>query len=82
MIQTCQVSRIWREYHAFLALSHVHPAFLKIDDFHTFSGFSSRIHPIAQYPQSLTFWFVISFQVMLFVRTYVDREHHSRTMSY
>ena len=41
---TCHVSRIWREVHAFLAHSRIHAAFLKMDDFHAFSGFSSRIH--------------------------------------
>ena len=43
--QTCQVARICREVHAFLAHSRIHAAFLKIDDFHAFSGFSSRIYP-------------------------------------
>ena len=43
--QTCQVSRIWHEVQAFLAHSHIHATFLKIVDFHTFSGFSFCIHP-------------------------------------
>ena len=44
-LPSTNVSRIWREYHTFLALSCVHAVFLKIDDFHTFFGFSSHIHP-------------------------------------
>ena len=44
-LQTCQVSRILREaVHAILAYSLIHAAFMKIDNFHKFSGFGPRIH--------------------------------------
>ena len=79
--QTCQVSRIWREVHAFLSHSRIHAAFLKIDSFHAFSGFGSRIHPnFAQYPQLLTPWFVFSFQVMFCSTSLTESSANSRTM--
>ena len=40
-LQTCQVSGIWREVHTFWL---IHAKFLKINDFHSFSGSSSHIH--------------------------------------
>ena len=79
--QTCQVSRIWRELHTFLAHSRIPAAFLRINDFQTFSDFRvpAFIQNFAQYPQSLTFWFVFSFQVMFCstIFTYIDREHRT-----
>ena len=69
--QTCQVSaHIWREVHTFLAHSHIHAAFLKIDNFHTFSGFSSYIHP-----KFCTIFSITDFLVCIFFPSNVLQHH-------
>ena len=82
MRQTSQVSRFWREVHAILAYSRIPAAFMKVDDFQGFSGFSSRIHlNFAHYRQLLTFWFVFSFQVMFCSTSLTESSTISRTTS-
>ena len=82
MRQTSQVSRFWREVHAILAYSRIPAAFMKVDDFQAFSGFSSRIHlNFAHYRQLLTFGFVFSFQVMFCSTSLTESSTISRTTS-
>ena len=73
-----EVSRIWREVHAFLAHLRIHAAFLKIHHFHAFSGFSSRIHPKFCTISSNTDFLVCIFLLSIVL---TESSTNSRTMS-